>query len=60
MSSFPRQDQSPIKRSKSRWEPIVEEKSDEKSDVKLQVLNKNNTWNSIGGGEASVILTDII
>jgi hypothetical protein len=26
----------------------------------LQVLNKNNTWNSIGGGEASVILTDII
>lgn len=42
------------RRSKSRWEPVVEERLDQKVDMERLDANKDGTWNQIRGGETSV------
>lgn len=49
MSSV-KQDRSPTRRAKSRWEPVLDVKSDEKVEVKIPSANKEGLWNHARGG----------
>eukprot|EP00250_Pteridium_aquilinum_P020939 c24992_g1_i2 orf=676-3387(-) len=53
VSSFSKQERSPTRRAKSRWEPVVDTKADEKADVKAPVANKDSLWNHARGGNTS-------
>ncbi|KAI5066212.1 hypothetical protein GOP47_0018836 [Adiantum capillus-veneris] len=45
-----KQDRSPIRRVKSRWEPVADLKTEEKAEAKVTIANKDVLWNHFRAG----------